>query len=72
MNMLSDARSKCDSLYALATQNGQVVCPSQIAYCIPSPHPTPKCISLIKTTPLLLTLDECKEKGGGFNQTENA
>ena len=29
--------------------------------------------SLIKTTPLLLTLvgdpDECKEKGGGFNQT---
>ena len=26
-------------------------------------------VSLIKTTPLLLTPDECKEKGGGFNQT---
>ena len=25
--------------------------------------------SLIKTTPLLLTPGECKEKGGGFNQT---
>ena len=48
MNMLSDARSKCDSPQALATQNGQVVCPSQIAYCIPSPppHPTPKCMSV--------------------------
>ena len=26
--------------------------------------------SLIKTTPLRLTLVGCKEKGGGFNQTD--